>query len=120
MSKKTLLQELGNSDIESISYCKSCNAYTVTINGQDYSIHEDNFFDQFPDIDKDNFKKNIQKVLMNIFSCCNWCVNHWGLDICACGSGEPITDCQEGFEVCGSPMQAIDEFNYVRGAGSWA
>lgn len=34
--------------------------------------------------------------------CCDHCVNHWGIDLCECGSGEPVGKCS-----CGSnrPMQ---------------
>lgn len=119
MGKKQLLEEFTENNIDSISYCRSCNAYTITINREDYSAHENNFFTYFPGIDENNFKKNIQKVLTNIFSCCNWCVNHWGLDICACGSGESITECQKGFDECGKPMQIIDVYNHVRSGNAW-
>ncbi|MCK5563672.1 MAG: hypothetical protein KAJ07_00360 [Planctomycetes bacterium] len=30
---------------------------------------------------------------------CNHCVNHWGVDLCECGSGETPVDC------CGVPME---------------
>ena len=29
--------------------------------------------------------------------CCNHCVNHWGIDLCECGSGSPVGKC-----ACGS------------------
>jgi hypothetical protein len=25
---------------------------------------------------------------------CNHCVNHWGLDLCKCGSGDPVGKCE--------------------------
>lgn len=28
--------------------------------------------------------------------CCNHCVNHWGIDLCECGSGEPVGKCDCG------------------------
>lgn len=36
--------------------------------------------------------------------CCDHCVNHWGIDLCECGSGEPVGKCS-----CGSkrPMQEL-------------
>ena len=35
---------------------------------------------------------------------CNHCVNHWGIDLCACGSGERVGKCS-----CGS-NEAIEEW----------
>ena len=37
--------------------------------------------------------------------CCNHCVNHYGLDLCACGSGETPENCKEGYSECGNPME---------------
>jgi hypothetical protein len=31
---------------------------------------------------------------MNGFYNCNHCVNHWGLDLCKCGSGDPVGSCE--------------------------
>ena len=36
---------------------------------------------------------------------CNHCVNHWGLDLCACGSGESPEKCTGNYACCGSPAQ---------------
>lgn len=120
MSKKKLTEQLQNYNITEISYCRSCNAYTVTINEESYSVHKDNFFKFFPEVDEKIFKKSIEKVIFNNYSCCNWCANHWGLDICACGSGEPFETCEEYDKmVCGKPMQEIDKYTHVRGANSW-
>lgn len=41
------------------------------------------------------------------YSSCNHCVNHWGLDLCACGSGESPEECTNGCHECGSPMQKL-------------
>ena len=34
------------------------------------------------------------------YSNCNHCVNHWGIDICGCGSGEKVGECKEGLYEC--------------------
>lgn len=28
--------------------------------------------------------------------CCDHCVNHWGIDLCECGSGERVGECDCG------------------------
>ncbi len=43
------------------------------------------------------------------YSSCNHCVNHWGLDLCACGSGEDPEECEGGFAECGSCSQYVRE-----------
>ena len=39
--------------------------------------------------------------------CTHHCVNHYGLDLCACGSGMAPDECDFGDEVCGRPYQSI-------------
>lgn len=41
------------------------------------------------------------------FHCCDHCVSHWGVDICACGSGQDYEECDAGLSECGSPFQSI-------------
>lgn len=48
---------------------------------------------------------------MNPTYSCNHCVNHWGLDLCKCGSGDPVgectwEDCQEGGETMETFLQS--------------
>lgn len=31
---------------------------------------------------------------------CNHCVNKWGIDICGCGSGEPVGECDGDLAEC--------------------
>ena len=45
----------------------------------------------------------------------NHCVNHYGLDLCACGSGESPEECTAGFDECGNPYETLGEsvkFNF--------
>lgn len=44
----------------------------------------------------------------NTLDSCNYCVNHWGVDLCACGSGKKVNKCKEGLRECGTPMQDIN------------
>lgn len=39
---------------------------------------------------------------------CNHCVNNWGVDLCACGSGESPEECESGLDCCGNSMQTVD------------
>lgn len=41
--------------------------------------------------------------------CCDHCVNHYGLDICACGSGESPEECTNGLAECSTPRQYYGE-----------
>ena len=49
-----------------------------------------------------------KKLLIEGMSC-NHCVNHWGLDLCACGNGEDPEECDGGFAECGLCSQYVRE-----------
>lgn len=51
----------------------------------------------------------IPPATLNTSFHCNHCVNHYGLDLCACGSGEPTLECTAGFKECGKPYQTLGE-----------
>ena len=53
------------------------------------------------------------------YSSCNHCVNNWGLDLCACGSGEPPELCKEGFSCCGEPSQVLEVRTRYRASDAW-
>jgi hypothetical protein len=112
MKRNILKEKYG---IEFVGYC-SCGAYTVTINGIDYSCHKDNIQKFFPDIDMVTLEKAIENNYYN----CNHCCNHWGLDLCACGSGESPEECEGSFNECGSPSQSIENgYNHVQAKNGW-
>jgi hypothetical protein len=48
---------------------------------------------------------------LNNSYCCNHCVNHWGIDLCNCGSGEKTGKCKGGLDDCESntPAQVLFE-----------
>lgn len=84
-------------EIEHIDKC-NCGAITVTIDNENYSMS------------RKVFNKLFGKHRLSVSVCnCNHCVNHWGIDLCACGSGEHPNRCKEGFKECGQPMQALGE-----------
>jgi len=80
--------------------CK-CGAVTATIDGKQYSMLPATYREKF----------NVERVPRAEFKCysCNYCVNHWGLELCACGSGKKYNKCKEGFKECGTPMQSIEK-----------
>lgn len=84
------------SQIESYSKC-NCGAITIYFrNGASNSM-------------KDSTRKKLGIDLNKIPKlqpsyCCNHCVNHWGIDICECGSGLPAGEC-----ICGSD-KAVETF----------
>ena len=90
----------------------SCGAITVDTEEGQFSMPEELFEARFGDID--------DHELVNEYGNCNHCVNHWGIDICACGSGEPFAECDGGFDVCGNPMQVMETGQVnVKAEDSW-
>ena len=86
-----------------------CRAYTVTINGVGYSMPEEIFKEKFGDLEPENTVQS-----------CNHCVNGWGIDLCACGSGEKYNECDGDFEECGTPMQSMEDgYDHISEGGSW-
>lgn len=74
--------------ITHIQKCK-CGAITVTFdNGADNSM----YIDTFNALNLDTSKA----VELPESYCCNHCVNHWGIDLCECGSGERVGQCECG------------------------
>lgn len=49
---------------------------------------------------------------LNNFCNCNYCVNHWGLDLCGCGSGEKLGECECGGQI---PAQSLENESYCCG-----
>ena len=103
---------LQNSDVTFYSYC-SCGAVTVYIGNESYSCKVKDKRIYFPDLDFRRFKH-----LRNPHTtyACDYCVNHYGLDLCSCGSGEKVGKCE-----CGSnqPMQVVGEYDKVIAADAW-
>ena len=100
--------------MEILSYTKcSCGAITIETDCGEYSCKMENLKKFFPGIDL----RKIHKY-QDTF-CCNHCVNHYGLDLCGCGSGEDFGECENDFEECNRPMQVIGEYSRVIAAGGW-
>jgi hypothetical protein len=76
-----------------------CSKVTLSIGNQQWSMPLKTFKSEFPKLKLEKYK----------FGSCDHCVNNWGTDICACGSGKRYQTCKEGWSECGTPMQDIEE-----------
>jgi hypothetical protein len=77
-----------------IARCQ-CGAITVYFdNNTDCSMTLKTFLKEFP-----GFRIPTEAEYHN----CNHCVNNWGIDLCGCGSGEPLGKCEGEFEECQYP-----------------
>ncbi len=99
--------------IDGYSRC-FCGAITFySKDGKSVSCKENNLYKYFPEtfvngISLDVPPKNIKEYEETV--CCDHCANHYGLDLCACGSGEHYSECKNGFDACGTPRQSINDF----------
>ena len=85
-----------------------CGAATVTLdNGDSFSMPREELDKHFPGI-----------VISNEYGSCDYCVNHWGIDLCYCGSGQKVGECDEGYPCCGQPAQDI-EAGVTSPSGGW-
>lgn len=98
--------------VSSYSKCE-CGAITIFTDVGDYSCKQKNLKKFFPDIDLRKLTRYQESYN------CNHCVNHYGLDLCGCGSGENFGKCENGFEECKKPMQKIGKYEKISGGSSW-
>ena len=75
-----------------------CHCGSMTIWGQDFinSMSEKTFEKEFAGV----------PVSDNVYCHCDHCVNHWGIDLCGCDSGEPVGQCSNGFDECHNHIAA--------------
>lgn len=73
-----------------VNYQKcSCGAVTLFFeDGTDSSMRQETLEKMRIDL---SHAEELQKSY-----CCNHCVNHWGIDLCDCGSGELVDECSCG------------------------
>ena len=79
----------------------NCGAITVIDGKESWSMSEELFDKHFPNLEIDE----------GTWSNCNHCVNHWGIDLCNCGSGEKVGECEGELEDCinNIPAQELGE-----------
>ena len=92
----------------------ACGAVTLfTANGESYSCSLKNRKQYLPDLDLRMLHK-----LQDSY-CCDHCVNHYGMDLCACGSGAEVGQCDNAFSECGRPAQMLGRYTRFVAPGSW-
>lgn len=85
----------------------SCGAVTFTVDDNEYSLPKDKFEAQYGTLNEVLEAITDQEEIQK-FCNCNYCVNGWGIDICACGSGEKFNECDNDLDCCGQPAQVIE------------
>lgn len=93
-------------DILWYSKC-TCGAITIQTPLGTYSCEQKDFHKFFPNVDLRKCKTTRAKQESYY---CDYCVNHYGLDLCSCGSGEKVNHCG-----CRStkPMQVYGRYEKV-------
>lgn len=89
---KVEVTRVEGSDVPVDFYATKCNCGAITIDsvvGAEEKFSCSMTQDTFDDLCVDNFTLEWMNECYN----CNHCVNHWGIDICKCGSGDPIGEC---------------------------
>lgn len=99
-------------EINGYSKCE-CGAITIFTTQGNYSCKLKNLKKYFPNINLRKLKKYQTSY------CCDHCVNHYGLDLCGCGSGEDFGECDNNLEECQKPMQIIGEYNCIKAINAW-
>lgn len=97
----------------SYSTCQ-CGAITIETDQGTYTCLMKNRHVFFQNLDLRKIPKTMSSYL------CNHCVNHWGLDLCGCGSGEPYGHCPNMEPECQIPMQKIGSYDHVQSSGAWS
>jgi len=82
-----------------VSTC-ACGAITVATREFSNSMRPATFKREFPDL---------AMPRKATWSCCNHCVNHWGIDLCGCGCGQKVGRCNGGFRQCRSNIPAQEK-----------
>jgi hypothetical protein len=90
-------------------YAQKCDCGAITVSNAVEEEHEfSNSMTQetFNELFKDNTEFDIE-WLQETYNC-NHCVNHWGLDLCKCGSGDPVGECE--WEDCEEHGETMETF----------
>lgn len=87
----------------------ACGAITVISDtGEQYAVASHLRRKFLPDIDLRKLRRHPV-----VTSCCDHCVNHYGLELCGCGSGYLFGKCPNDLPECAKPMQKLGEYTRV-------
>ena len=76
-----------------VTYIQKCNCGAITLTFENNSTNS-MFAETFEKI-KGQLDLSEAEELQHCW-CCDHCVNHYGIDICECGSGERVGECECG------------------------
>jgi hypothetical protein len=77
-----------------------CGAITVDVDGGSFSMTSEEFDKIYPGA--------FSGDLPDEYGSCNHCVNHWGIGLCGCGSGEKFGECSNDYPECRVPAQDME------------
>lgn len=94
-----------------IRECK-CSAITIYSDTDQISMSLETFQKEFPGL-------GVEPDCI-IYNSCNHCVNHWGVDLCECGSGGFPGECHCGSKIAYYDIEPIKSFiwNWIKGVYS--
>lgn len=100
-----------------IEYYRKCSCGAITLylsdNKTSYSCQQNKIKNFIPDLDLRKIKRLKDSYM------CNHCVNHYGLDLCGCGSGEEFGKCINDFSECNFPMQKFGKYDKIISSNAW-
>ena len=100
--------------MEYLSYRRcACGAITISTDVGTYSCFSRNRKKFFPGLDLRRIPR------LQTTDACDHCVNHYGLDLCGCGSGNLFGHCDGGLKECKAPMQVIGGYERVQADDTW-
>lgn len=114
-------------DLKTVSGYSECSCGAVTIylkDGGQFSCQKDRMKKylgkSYEDLLIDSAWDGIKITEYKETYMCDHCVNHYGVDLCGCGSGEEVGECEGEFDecICEIPMQTVLGDSH-RGNGAW-
>ena len=78
-----------------ITRCQ-CGAVTVSTDDWSNSMTVGTFREEYPN----------EHLPPKTYGSCDHCVNHWGIDLCGCGSGEAVGECSNRYYECRNKLPA--------------
>lgn len=94
-------------EIQNIKKCQ-CGAVIIETENETYPMSEKYFNEHFTDLKIPEGEPD--------YIHCDYCINNFGLNLCACGSGEEYDECDNGYDECGKPMMTYGE---IKPRGAW-